>query len=76
MQTLEAHQNRLAILGLMDPAELRKSEGRDLEKPKKKVRHRVDFKFTEILDWPNTQRERIRKERIMVDTWLKEISIV
>lgn len=38
--------------------------GNSWKNQKKKVRNRIDFKFTEMLGYPNIQRERIRKERI------------
>lgn len=38
--------------------------GKSWRNPQKKERNRIDFKFTDMLGYPNTQRERIRKERI------------
>lgn len=38
--------------------------GKSWRNPQKKERNRIDFKFTEMLGYPKTQRERIRKERI------------
>ena len=38
--------------------------GKSWRNPQKKERNRIDFEFTDMLGYPNTQRERIRKERI------------
>ena len=38
--------------------------GKSWRNPQKKERNRIDFKFTEMLGYPKTHRERIRKEGI------------